>query len=171
MACSEWFLAISPRWQLKKPCCYMTKALAEPGRYASQEPVGTRHRILALVLAAIGAMCMVMGFMLGLSAHSLSLPAGLCIVVLVFAFLVGLGIGKWSFPRLDEPEKEGLSWQKGATGEVSAAHELPRPPDDSTARIGSKVRPRVSAIIGRDESKARPFPVGRSSKLSHAPRR
>ena len=108
----------------------MAQVLGESGRYVSQEAVRKRRSIIILALTIIGTVCTIWGFSIGLSLHAAKIPPWTIPITSSVAFLIVLGIGKWSIPKLDEIERDRLNWQRGTNGEISVADELSRFPNE-----------------------------------------
>ena len=109
---------------------FMAQVLGESGRYVSQEAVRKRRKMMTLVLGAVATICLVWGISIGLTLHAFKIPALTCAITSTIALLVVLGIARWSFPKLDELEKERVNMQRGANGEDLVAQALERFPDE-----------------------------------------
>lgn len=107
----------------------MAKVLGHPGRYVSQQSVKKHQRFLQTALVG----CSIVAFILGMFImYDLLLHMKLVLILLgFFVFLFALKVTfRLVDRRLDELNKDRMSFLKGAKGEQAVAREVDELPDD-----------------------------------------
>jgi Nuclease-related domain len=121
----------------------MARVIGEFGRNAAEESYKRTRRFLLIALVGIAVLSVICGFALGAAfpIRHLGWQIALLIAVLflVSAFLIYRSTSK----KMDELDRERMSWRKGALGESPTAETLKSLPDgyvlinDVTKKLGN----------------------------------
>ena len=109
---------------------FMAKVLGKPGRYLSQEATKRLHRMWAIAICSMTLLGVIAGFIFHASCSWFFVPPIWGMQATAALLVLFVGIGKLTFRRLDELEKERRTKLRGLSGEERVADVLGKLPDE-----------------------------------------
>ena len=108
----------------------MAQVFGTSGRNAAEQSHQRTKRLLIAGLVGIAALALLGGYALGTVSPIRGLPLGWGLVIDALLLLLIWLIGKWATDKIDEVDRERMSWRKGAAGEALVASTLDELPNN-----------------------------------------
>jgi hypothetical protein len=108
----------------------MAQVFGASGRNAAEKSHQYTKRLLVAAFVGIGALALLAGYAFGVAFPIREFSIEWVLVIIALMGLLSWLIGKWATDRIDEADRERMSWRKGAIGEALVAATLTELPDD-----------------------------------------
>lgn len=108
----------------------MARVFGEPSRNAAEQSHKHTKRLLVAGFVGSAALAFLGGYVIGAAFPIRGFPLGWILVINALMCLLIWLIGKWATDKIDEADRERMSWRKGAIGEALIAATLQELPDD-----------------------------------------
>jgi hypothetical protein len=108
----------------------MPQQFGTSGRNAAEQSHKRTKRLLVVGFVGIAALSLLGGYAVGAAFPIRGFPLGWVLAINGLLWLLIWLIGKWATHKIDEVDRERMSWRKGAVGEALVSATLQELPDD-----------------------------------------